>query len=234
MPQSNSEGLARWRLKAQDPILTVLAIVFALESFLNPALQAASPAVADLFSNILVLLVVAAVFVLPLGFIAVGAVLAAFVVSAGLSLGLVHPSPAVAAHLHAASYFVFMGVLIFLVGKAVFASGRITYHRVLGAVVLYLAIGTIFVGAYELVTSLDPGAFAGIPPESDPRAVGASLTYFSYVTLTSTGFGDIAPVHPAARSLVNLEAVIGQVFPATIFARIVTLQLAPGPGQDRS
>jgi Ion channel len=43
--------------------------------------------------------------------------------------------------------------------------------------------------------------------------------------LTSLGYGDIVPVHPYARSLANIEAVIGQLFPATLLARLVTLEL---------
>jgi hypothetical protein len=46
------------------------------------------------------------------------------------------------------------------------------------------------------------------------------------VTLTTTGYGDIAPLHPFARSLANIEAIIGQIYPATLLARLVTLELA--------
>jgi hypothetical protein len=46
------------------------------------------------------------------------------------------------------------------------------------------------------------------------------------VTVTSVGYGDIVPLHPYARSLANLEAIIGQLYPATLLARLVTLQLA--------
>jgi hypothetical protein len=45
------------------------------------------------------------------------------------------------------------------------------------------------------------------------------------VTLTSTGYGDIVPLHPLARSRCNLEAIIGQLFPATLLARLITLEL---------
>ena len=48
------------------------------------------------------------------------------------------------------------------------------------------------------------------------------LVYFSLTTLTSTGYGDILPVHPAARSLANLEAVIGQLYLAILVARLVS------------
>jgi hypothetical protein len=45
------------------------------------------------------------------------------------------------------------------------------------------------------------------------------------VTLTTTGYGDIAPLHPYARSLANVEAIIGQIYPATLLAWLVTLEL---------
>ncbi len=46
-----------------------------------------------------------------------------------------------------------------------------------------------------------------------------NLIYFSFVTLTTTGYGDIVPLHPYARSLANIEAVIGQLYPATLLAK---------------
>ena len=52
------------------------------------------------------------------------------------------------------------------------------------------------------------------------------LTYFSVATITTAGYGDIVPIHPIARSLANLEAVFGQLFPATLLARLVALHLA--------
>ena len=59
----------------------------------------------------------------------------------------------------------------------------------------------------------------------DSPALASQVIYFSFTTLTTTGYGDIAPVHPVARGLCNLEAVIGQ-YPATLLARLVTLELA--------
>jgi Ion channel len=51
------------------------------------------------------------------------------------------------------------------------------------------------------------------------------MMYFSLTTLTTTGYGDIAPLNPFARSLANLEAIIGQLYLAITIARLVTLQL---------
>ena len=51
------------------------------------------------------------------------------------------------------------------------------------------------------------------------------MVYFSFGTLTTAGSGDISPVHRIARSLSNVEAMIGQLYPATLLARIVTLEI---------
>jgi hypothetical protein len=113
-----------------------------------------------------------------------------------------------------------------VVARAVFAPGRITYHRVVGAVLLYLIIGTTFVALYGFVALATPQAFTNLPALHGNFAVAGNLVYFSFVTLTTTGYGDIAPLHPFARSLANVEAIIGQIYPATLLARLVTLELA--------
>jgi hypothetical protein len=51
------------------------------------------------------------------------------------------------------------------------------------------------------------------------------LIYFSFVTLTTVGYGDMAPIHPLTRSLATLEALVGQLYPAILIARLVSLEL---------
>jgi hypothetical protein len=71
--------------------------------------------------------------------------------------------------------------------------------------------------------------FGGVHQPGDAKgrfAIAGNLIYFSFVTLTTTGYGDIARLHPYARSLANVEAIIGQIYPATLLARLVTLELA--------
>lgn len=125
----------------------------------------------------------------------------------------------------------FVGALTWVVGVAAFAPGKITFHRIQGAIAIYLQIAVMFAFAYSFLLHLSPQTF------SPPVVVGSSgflreslsfepkAIYFSFVTLTSTGYGDIVPVHPVARSLSSLEAVIGQLFPATLLARLVTLEI---------
>jgi hypothetical protein len=102
----------------------------------------------------------------------------------------------------------------------------VTFHRVIGAVLLYLNIGLIFVALFCFVGLSIPTAFTGIGPLRDNLSVAGDLIYFSFVTLTSVGYGDIVPLHPFARGLANVEAIIGQLYPATLLARLVTLELA--------
>ena len=76
-----------------------------------------------------------------------------------------------------------------------------------------------FAALYEILTELIPNAISGVTPHRNYVVWGRGLVYYSLSTLTSTGYGDIIPKHPLARSLSNLESVIGQLFPATLLAR---------------
>jgi hypothetical protein len=119
---------------------------------------------------------------------------------------------------------VFLPVLTCVVGGAVFGPGRVTWYRIQGAIAIYLQIALLFTYLYLLLVACIPDAFSQAMVPHEP-AGAASLLYFSFVTLTSTGYGDVVPLHPFTRSLANLEAVIGQLFPATLLARLVTLEL---------
>jgi hypothetical protein len=123
------------------------------------------------------------------------------------------------------STVVFMAALIWVVWGAVFAPGRVTLHRIQGAVVLYLCVALSFAALYEILLALNPASISGVAVRGDYLVLGRNLVYYSLATITSTGYGDIVPVLPLARSLSNLEAVIGQLFPATLLARIVTLEM---------
>jgi len=112
------------------------------------------------------------------------------------------------------------------VGRA-FGLMKSTAPRIL----LYLVIGLIFVALFCFVALLAPNAFAGFPPLEDNLSVAGNLIYFSFVTLTSVGYGDIVPLHPLARSVANIEAIIGQLYPATLLARLVTLELEQRRGR---
>jgi len=108
----------------------------------------------------------------------------------------------------------------------VYREGPVTGHRVRGAVAAYLLLAVCFSFAYALIESVHPGSFTlPLGGAQGIQTKPASFLYFSVVTLTTVGFGDIAAVHPVARSLVMVEALVGALYPAILLARIVTLQM---------
>jgi hypothetical protein len=127
-----------------------------------------------------------------------------------------------------------LGILCVLIGIRVFSGGTVTFDRILGAIALYVLVGVVWAESYQLVSLRVPGAFAGIPHDLDPRD-HSIWVYFSFVTLTTVGYGDITPVAHAAKSLAILEALIGQLYPAIVLARLVSLHVASeGSGADRA
>lgn len=108
----------------------------------------------------------------------------------------------------------------------VYQDGPVTGHRVRGAVAAYLLISVMFAKTYALINYLMPGAFSMASPVSPSLGEGRqAFYYFSIVTLTTVGYGDITAVAPPARSLVMAEALIGQLYPAILLARLVTLEI---------
>ena len=114
-----------------------------------------------------------------------------------------------------------LSVLAVAVGINVFGTGKAVVERVTGAVVLYLLIGLEWAVAYGILDAHSPGAFTGAGGGSEYTL--EHWVYFSFVTLTTVGYGDISPVSRAARSLAILEALVGQLYPAVILARLVSL-----------
>jgi hypothetical protein len=113
--------------------------------------------------------------------------------------------------------------MMWAVFEIVFGPGRITAHRVRGAIALYLAIAIIFAWLYRLITAVVPSGFSGLKLAAGQHGALSPFLYYSLTSLTTLGLGDITPVNSFARSLTVLEALLGQLFPAVILARILTL-----------
>ena len=141
-------------------------------------------------------------------------------------------SLAVATPLHlgiALVAFAFNALITALVAIVVFGPGQVTAHRLQGAVLVYLNVASLFAIVFGILETAIPGSMILASGAQTPRLLNqqmAAMTYFSLTTLTTLGYGDYLPVHPIARSLANLEAVFGQLFPSTLLARLVALHLA--------
>lgn len=215
----------RWQERWRDPILTALLILLSLEVFVSVAFSSPHFQAAPVFVAVWFLLIIAAVLVAARHWVAVAAILLSSIfLLIGNTLRVRDPSRLTIC-LGSGALVVFMAALGWVVWMAVFGPGRVTHHRIQGAVVLYLSIALSFAALYEILLALIPGSISGIAGRSDYLVLGRGVVYYSVTTLTSTGYGDLLPVHPLARSLSNLEAVIGQLFPPTLLARIVTLEV---------
>jgi len=119
------------------------------------------------------------------------------------------------------------GMLALVILGQVFRDGPVTYHRIQGAIAAYLLLGVTWAGAYELTALHFPEAFTGSLGSS--AGLTNNWLYFSYATLSTVGYGDIVPIHPVARSLAVMEALVGQLYPAILIARLVSQEV-----QDRT
>ena len=110
---------------------------------------------------------------------------------------------------------------------------RVTRDTILGAICVYMLLGVCFYHLFTIVELWDPGAFtltgrllAEADAQMRPAGRYPELVYYSFVTLTTLGYGDITPVHPLARSLATFEAVVGQLYLAVLVAALVGTLLA--------
>lgn len=116
-----------------------------------------------------------------------------------------------------------LAVVTWIILQVVFAPGPITSHRLRGAVVLYLTIAILFAWVYLMIAALVPKAFSGLSFGPGDLGPFGQFMYYSLTVLTTVGFGDITPVAPFARDLSMAEALIGQLYPAIILGRLLTL-----------
>lgn len=120
-----------------------------------------------------------------------------------------------------------LALLTAFVLRHVFRAGPITADRIRGSILAYLLLGLLWSLSYQLVNFIQPDAFRFPGPRVvEPGRLDHDLAYYSFVTLTTVGYGDITPVTPVARTLAMVEALIGQLYPAILIARLVSLQIS--------
>jgi hypothetical protein len=147
----------------------------------------------------------------------------------GISLEVTH-------HFLQASFYAFAVALIL---RNIFRAAAITRDDVLGAVCGYLLAAGVWGNIYAVTAILIPGSFAISPDLNDVASYQGRIAlfgYFSVVTLTTMGYGDITPVRPPADVLAMLEAIFGQFYIAVVVAQLVGLRLAQAltPGKPPS
>jgi len=220
--------LTRWRENMRHSSLCVLLGVQVFVIFGAGPLLALGTPVSPTVSAFALLTVVFFVVVAAPSLVPMIAIIGALLFNAAAALSL-RAAEVGAVAPHRVFWLDAIGGTLSIVGlswvviRLVFAPGSIDRYRIVGAIVLYLNIAILFEVFYRLILELSPGAFNGISNEYNALKWTGDLMYFSMTTLTTVGYGDIAPMHPIARSLSNIEALLGQLYPAIILARIMTL-----------
>jgi hypothetical protein len=134
-----------------------------------------------------------------------------------------------------AIYFISIGALLLLsmiaILQEVLKARRVTIHTISGSMSIYLLAALLWGVGYTVVELLWPNSFtaplSGIGGASaSVSQIFADLFFFSLVTITTAGYGDVTPLSPQARSLTSLELVIGQIFLAILVAWLVGMFIA--------
>ncbi len=132
---------------------------------------------------------------------------------------------------HFSIYLTLFTLLIFFVrafmiaAKQVLFVGDIDTNKIIGSLTLYILLGLIWTMIYLIILSMDPQAFSGIEA-SNWQQIFSRVAYYSFVTLTTLGYGDILPTNYIAEFFVYMEAITGVFYMAIIVASLISLHLA--------
>ena len=128
-------------------------------------------------------------------------------------------------------YFILLTLLFFFIrsfivaAKQVLFVGDIDANKIIGSLTLYILLGLIWTVIYLLILAMDPQAFSGIEVSNWQQAF-SRVAYYSFVTLTTLGYGDILPTNHIAEFFVYMEAITGVFYMAIIVASLISLHLA--------
>lgn len=126
----------------------------------------------------------------------------------------------------------FLALTMYAATKHIFVAEDVDLNRLFGAACVYLLLGVIFGNIYFFIEVAFPGAFTGVSDGSFSQRL-VEMTYHSFVTLTTLGYGDINPVQPLARTVCYLEAVLGQIYLTILVAALVGMHIATRQSKRR-
>jgi len=180
----------------------------------------------------------------PGGILVFAAVLFAFASRVAATAAAASPMP-VWVVLELLASVAFLGTVAVVITVDVWRRREVTSDTIVGGIAVYVIIGVAWSGLFQLTEFLIPGSFAVAHPASGywgawEPAPGSypRLTFFSFVTLTTLGYGDIAPVSIPATMLAAVEAMVGPIYLTVLIARLVGLHVAqssrerPSEGDD--
>jgi voltage-gated potassium channel len=118
----------------------------------------------------------------------------------------------------------FMAIIIAAILHHVFLQQDVSVDLIAGAIVAYLLMALMWSMVYGVLETSHPGSFN--LPTGTSQTPPALFRYFSFVTITTVGYGDITPVTPTARAFANLEAVVGQLYLVILVSWLVGMYVS--------
>ncbi len=122
-------------------------------------------------------------------------------------------------------FTVYYGLLVYSFISQIRNAQRVSTNVLYATFSLYLIIGLFWGSLYALLYQLSPGAYSGVLLENTQN-IHHTFNYFSFVTLTTLGYGDIVPQIPGAASLCQMEAIVGQFFTAVVVAWLMGMYVS--------
>jgi hypothetical protein len=124
----------------------------------------------------------------------------------------------------------FMAFMVIVILSFIFREQEVTGNVIYGAIVVYLLIAIMWAFVFSVMESINPGSFAIGEGQIE---VGRPLfIYYSFVTITTLGYGDITPITALANSFSFLEAVIGQIYLVVLVARLVGIHISQSMNRE--
>jgi len=121
--------------------------------------------------------------------------------------------------------FAFVSITIYLAWQQVMFTGEITRNTILGSICIYILIGLLFGFAYLMVERVFPGSLVGLDGETWQENLQVTI-YYSMVTLTTLGYGDVTPAGQVTRFLAYTEAMVGVFYTTILVASLIGLHLS--------
>ena len=135
------------------------------------------------------------------------------------------------AFIHLILMLCFFTMTLKLAAQQALFSGHVTRNSIIGSICIFLLLGLIWVMLYLLVIAFIPNAFVGLEVLTWQDNL-PDIIYFSFVTLTTLGFGDLLPISPIARFLVYMEAIVGVFYMAIIVSSLVSISISNKPKES--
>jgi hypothetical protein len=138
---------------------------------------------------------------------------------------------------NSALHIMFLGFICVHIFSYILSARALTSQLIYAALCMYLVMGLLWSFIYTLLVTVDPESIrlaSAVHSGGGDRDLFSEMYYFSFVTLTTLGYGDILPISRLAKSLATMEAILGQLYLAVVIASLVGIQISSRSGSSKN